>query len=191
MNMNDDPKPEAATSCSHARVAAGLLVLAVVAVAAALVGGLGHYVLLDRPVLLGTLAASLVVVSGALAFGGGPRAPAVALVMIWAMAGLIALVTGMRVHARIPGPDGSGLEVQVLTDDWIAPDWRLVVRRDDGLLTREWPLTERFTAGPDDGPPRVTWLDPAHVRLDDRPARTVTLDPRSGRPLEQGHLNGG
>ncbi|MGW4410530.1 hypothetical protein ACWEJ6_41290 [Nonomuraea sp. NPDC004702] len=195
MDMDDDPQPgAAATSRSRARVAAGLLVLAAVAVAGALVGGLGHYVLLDRPVLLGTLAASLVVVSGALAFGGGPRAPVVALVMIWATAGLVGLVTGMRVHARIPGPYGSGLEVRVLSDDWIVPDWRLVVRRNDGLLTREWPLTDRFTTEHDDGLPRVTWLDPAHVRLDDRGRRggqTVALDPRSGRPLKPGRLGGG
>ncbi|MGW2161058.1 hypothetical protein [Nonomuraea sp. NPDC001699] len=130
------------------RVAAGLLVLAVVVVAAALVGGLGHYVVLDRPVLLGTVAASLVIVSGALALGAGPT---------------------------------------------------LVVRRKDGPLTREWPLVERFTTEYDDGLPRVTWLDPAHVRLDDWPGddrglwggQTITLDPRSGRPLVPGRLGGG
>lgn len=200
MDMDDHQEPGAGPSSrSRARVAAGLLVLAAVAVAGALVGGLGHYVLLDRPLLLGTLAASLVVVSGALAFGGGPRGPVVALVMIWAVAGPAGLVTGMRVHSTIPGPDGSGLEVRVLSDDWIVPDWRLVVRRNDGLLTREWPLTEGFTAGPDDGLPRVTWLDPAHVRLDDRPGddrewwrgQTVTLDRRSGRPLQPVDPKGG
>ncbi|MFI6176452.1 hypothetical protein ACIA8R_13055 [Nonomuraea sp. NPDC051191] len=181
------------------RVAAGLLVLAVVVVAAALVGGLGHYVVLDRPVLLGTVAASLVIVSGALAFGAGPRGPAVALVMIWATVGLVGLVSVVRVHSTIPGPDGSGLEVRVLYDDWIVPDWTLVVRRKDGPLTREWPLVERFTTEYDDGLPRVTWLDPAHVRLDDRPGddrglwggQTITLDPRSGRPLVPGRLGGG
>ncbi|MEU1728178.1 hypothetical protein [Nonomuraea sp. NPDC005692] len=66
--------------------------------------------------------------------------------MIWAVAGAAGLVTGMRMHSSIPGPDGSGLEVRVLSDDWIVPDWRLVVHRSDGLLTREWPLTERFVS---------------------------------------------
>ncbi|GGT33706.1 hypothetical protein ACFFV7_49205 [Nonomuraea spiralis] len=174
---------------SRGRAAAGLLALAAVVVAVALAGSFGHYAVFDHPVLLGAVAVSLVVVSGALAFGGGLRGPAVALVMIWATVGLAGAVNGTRTHTVIPGPAGSGLEVRVLYDDWIVPDWTLVVRRNDGLLTREWPLTESFSTEHDDGLPVVTWIDPSHVRLDDRPGddrgawggRTVVLDPRSGR----------
>ncbi|MER7209982.1 hypothetical protein ABT340_23240 [Streptosporangium sp. NPDC000239] len=177
------------------RVAGAFFVLAVLAVAGALVGALGHYTVLDRPVLLGTLAVSLVVLAGALVFGGGPRGPAVALGMIWAAVGLVTYVNSWQVYARIPGPTGSGLEVRVLYDDWIIPDWALVVRRNDGLLTREWPLVERFSSEHSDGLPTVTWVDPSHVRLDDRPGddrapwggQVIVLDPGTGRPLKPDH----
>ncbi|GLK07414.1 hypothetical protein GCM10017600_08190 [Streptosporangium carneum] len=163
--------------------------------ASALVGAVGHYAVLDRPVLLGTLAASLIIVSGAIVFGGGPRGPAVALAMIWTTAGLVTYVNNWQVYAQIPGPTGSGLETRVLYDDWIIPDWALVVRKNDGLLTREWPLVERFSSEHADGLPVVTWVDPSHVRLDDRPGddrkiwggQVVVLDPGTGRPLEPDH----
>jgi hypothetical protein len=177
------------------RTAGVLFVLAVLAVAGALVGAIGHYTVLDRPVLLGTLAASLIIVSGTLVFRGGPSGPVIALGMIWTTMGLITFVNGSQVYARIPGPAGSGLEARVLYDGWIIPDWTLVLRKNDGLLTREWPLVERFSSEHDDGLPTVTWVDPSHVRLDDRPGddralwggQVVVLDPETGRPLEPDH----
>ncbi|MEU6413013.1 hypothetical protein [Microbispora sp. NPDC046933] len=182
---------------SHARTRAAVVffVLALLAVVGAVVGAVGHYTVLDRPLLLGTLAASLIIVSGTLAFGGGLSGPVIALGMIWTTVGLISYVNDWQVHARIPGPVGSGLEVRVLNDDWIVPDWTLVVRKNDGLLTREWPLVERFRSEHDDGLPTVTWVDSSHVRLDDRPdddqafwgGQMVVLDPETGRPLEPDH----
>ncbi|MDP9864332.1 MULTISPECIES: hypothetical protein [Streptosporangium] len=174
------------------RVAGVLFVLAVLAVASALVGAIGHYTVLDRPVLLGTLAASLIIVSGALVLGGEPHGPVIALGMIWMTVGFVTYVNNWQLHAQIPGPTGSGLEVRVLYDDWIIPDWALVVRKNDGLLTREWPLVERFSSEHADGLPVVTWVDPSHVRLDDRPGddralwggRMIVLDPETGRSLE-------
>ncbi|MER6170283.1 hypothetical protein [Streptosporangium sp. NPDC001681] len=183
------------SSDSRTRAAGVLFVLAVLAVAGALVGAVGHYTILDRPVLLGTLAASLIIVSGALVFGGGLRGPVIALGMIWTTMGVVTYVNGWQVYAQIPGPTGSGLEVRVLYDDWIIPDWALVVRKNDGLLTREWTLVERFSSEHADGLPMVTWADPSHVRLDDRPGddrafwggQVVVLDPETGRPLEPDH----
>ncbi|MEV7008873.1 hypothetical protein [Streptosporangium sp. NPDC051022] len=155
-------------------------------------GAVGHYVVLDRPILLGTLAASLIIVSGALVLGGGPRGPVIALGMIWTTIGLVTYVNNQQVYAQIPGPTGSGLEVRVLYDGWIVPDWTLMVRKNDGLLTREWSLVERFSYEHSDGLPVVTWVDPSHVRLDDRPGddralwggQVVVLDPETGRPLD-------
>ncbi|XVQ83521.1 hypothetical protein ACQP2K_32520 [Microbispora siamensis] len=106
------------------RTAGVLFVLAVLVVAGALVGAVGHYTVLDRPVLLGTLAASLIIVSGALAFEGGLRGPTVALGMIWTTVELVSYVNGWQVHARIPGPVGSGLEARVLYEEWINPTGR-------------------------------------------------------------------
>ncbi|MCC5580259.1 hypothetical protein IMZ11_32025 [Microtetraspora sp. AC03309] len=182
---------------SHLRAwAAGVLfVLAVLAVASALVGAVGHYTVLDRPVLLGTLATSLIIVSGALVLRGGLRGPAIALGMIWMTMGLVTYVNNRQVYAQIPGPTGSGLEVRALYDGWIIPDWALVVRKNDGLLTREWPLVERFSSEHADGLPMVTWVDTSHVRLDDGPdddralwrGQVVVLDPETGRPLDPDH----
>lgn len=180
------------SSDSRTRAAGVFFVLAVLAVAGALVGAVGHYAVLDRPILLGTLAASLIIVSGALVFGGGIRGPAIALGMIWTTMGVVTYVNDWQVYAQIPGPTGSGLEVRVLYDDWIIPDWALVVRKNDGLLTREWTLVERLTSEYADGLPRVTWVDSSHVRLDDWPGddraswggQVVVLDPETGRPLK-------
>ncbi|KAB8184830.1 hypothetical protein [Microbispora catharanthi] len=60
------------SSQARTRAVGVLFVLAVIAVTGALVGAIGHYTVLDRPVLPGALAARLIIVSGTLVFGTGP-----------------------------------------------------------------------------------------------------------------------
>ncbi|MFG1947813.1 hypothetical protein [Nonomuraea sp. NPDC048826] len=67
----------------------------------------------------------------------------------------------------------------------------LSVRRDDGLLTREWHLGCFNDDDPGDGFDTVTWTGPhaVEIRVNDGRTFPVALDPASGRPKTTADVN--
>ncbi|GAA2877732.1 hypothetical protein GCM10010517_39390 [Streptosporangium fragile] len=150
-----------------------------------MVGAAGNYTALDKPVPLIAVAAVLIARAGWLVLGPDSRGLAVALTvvlaMIWAAVSVGALLSSRGTDKVIPGPAGTGLTLRFQYEhwDWFAP-WFLVVRKDDGWLTREWDV-EGCRGRKVAAIPEVTWTDPARPSLD---GQVLLLDPETGRPSD-------
>ncbi|GAA3444145.1 hypothetical protein [Planomonospora venezuelensis] len=92
----------------------------------------------------------------------------------------------------VDGPDPYRIRLQRSLAG-LGPDtvmW-LSVRRDAGLLSREWDLGCFNDDVPDDALDSVTWTGPGSVEIRVVDGRTfpIALDPASGRPLTTAALN--
>ncbi|MBB2912743.1 hypothetical protein FHS43_004026 [Streptosporangium becharense] len=140
-------------------------------------GAAWNYVFLDQPVVLTGVAALLIARAWRLRFGRGCGLTAV-LAMVWVAVSAGALLSSRGTDGVIPGPAGTGLTMRVEYENWDwFSEWILVVRKDAGLLTREWDVGCSGRRWADI--PEVTWTDPARPRLNDR---VLVLDPETGRP---------
>ncbi|MGW0588996.1 hypothetical protein [Streptosporangium sp. NPDC002607] len=166
------------SSNSRTSSAGVLFLLGVLAIAVALVGAAGHYVFLNQPVVLTGVAALLIAGAGWLRFGKGYLVPAVVLAMVWVVVSARFALPSRGTDEVIPGPAGTGLTMRVEYGkwDWFS-EWILVVRKDAGLLTRQWDVGCSGRRWADI--PEVTWTDPARPRLNDR---VLVLNPETGRP---------
>ncbi|GAA3601189.1 hypothetical protein GCM10022419_101750 [Nonomuraea rosea] len=107
--------------------------------------------------------------------------------------GLVALAfTSVEESGFIDGPAPYRIRLQHSTAG-LGPDtvtW-LSVRKDEGLLSREWQLGCFNSDDPNDAFDSVTWLGPSAVEIRVTDGRTfpVALDPTSGRPQTTATLN--
>ncbi|MBB2908852.1 hypothetical protein FHS43_000098 [Streptosporangium becharense] len=167
---------------SRARTTAAVLVLlALLVVAVAVFGAAGDYVVFDRPIQLGTVAVALVVGAGWCVFTTRLRraAAAVVLVLGW-MAGIVYIhFSSFGEYEHLPNPANTGVEAGLLLrNDFAGPHiWMIVMRGDEGLLTRERTLACVNTDS--GGPPEMTWADSAHLRAGEL---VIAVDPATGRP---------
>ncbi|GAA2871514.1 hypothetical protein [Nonomuraea rubra] len=108
-------------------------------------------------------------------------------------AGLVALsFTSIKEAGFVDGPDPYRIRLQQ-SPAGLGPDtvmW-LSVRRDGGLLSREWDLGCFNDDVPDDTFDSVKWTGPSSVEIRVADGRTfpVALDPASGRPETTAALN--
>ncbi|GAA2898158.1 hypothetical protein GCM10010517_63230 [Streptosporangium fragile] len=169
------------SSISRGRAAAVVsLVLAFLVVAVALFGTQADYAVLDRPILLGTVAAILVTVSGLCAFGRQFLWSGVAFMLVWAVvAAFIRLHIARFPHSSVPHPTNPAVEAVLLVHSGSLDSvWELAVRREDGWWTREWTAMTCLNTD-SGGPPEVTWISAERLRVRDL---VIDVNPATGRP---------
>ncbi|WP_157520418.1 hypothetical protein [Herbidospora daliensis] len=107
--------------------------------------------------------------------------------------GMIAVMFGAAEEAgHVDGPAPYRIRLQTSTAG-LGPDqvtW-LSLRREEGLLTREWHLGCFNDDESGDGFASVRWTGPAAIEIRVQDGRTfpITLDPSSGRPQTTAALN--
>ncbi|MDX3100410.1 hypothetical protein [Nonomuraea angiospora] len=152
---------------------------------------------LNHPFALGLLACALMVLGALELRWRWVRAAVIILGGLGASAALfvgsIALaLTATKEVGFVAGPAPYSVRLQQSAAG-LGPDtvMRLSVRRDGGLLSREWELGCFNGDDPDDGFDSVKWTGPSSVEIRVVDGRTfpVALDPASGRPRTTASLN--
>ncbi|MFI6458728.1 hypothetical protein ACIBF6_45180 [Streptosporangium amethystogenes] len=142
-----------------------MVVLAFLAVAAAVFGAIGNYVVFDRPVTLGTAATALVVTAGRRVFGTDFRRWTTVLVLGWMCLAIHLHFTAFDEFdglENVPSPAGTGVEATVLIyNGFKTGPWKVVIRKDEGWWTREQVVLSCDTDS--GGWPDVYWIDSAHL----------------------------
>jgi hypothetical protein len=152
---------------------------------------------LNHPFVLGVLASLLMAWAAA---GLRWRWPRVTIIVLAGLAATGALFVGLLALAFtstweagfVDGPDPYRIRLQQ-SPAGLGPDTlvRLSVRRDAGLLSREWELGCFNDDVSEDGFDSVRWTGPNTVEIlvDDGRTFPVALDPGSGRPRTTVALN--
>lgn len=178
-----------------------LVVASLLFAAAAVVGRLGSELvwaerLLDHPIALGVLAAACGTAGVVLVV------PwlwlRVVVVIVGAPVTILGAVFGTWMHywwqepelESHPAPDGRGTPYEVVVRSSnaavIDPAWELQIRQTAGIGARQWELGCLNGDSPDQGYDHVRWRDRSHLVVTTHGGAviTVTVDPRSGEPLD-------
>lgn len=89
-----------------------------------------------------------------------------------------------------PAPDGRGTPYEVVVRssnaEVIDPAWELQIRQTAGIGARQWDIGCMNGDSPDQGYDHARWRDRSHlvVTANGGAVTTVTVDPRTGEPLE-------